>query len=50
MLTDFPGKYRLERWLASRKQIMTAMNMLRERAGKKPLDSVESVNVNITPS
>jgi len=50
MLTDFPGKYRLERWLASRKQIMTAMNMLRERAGKKPLDSVESVNLNITPS
>ncbi len=50
MLTDFPGKYRLERWLASRKKIMTAMNMLRERAGKNPLDSVESVNVNITPS
>ena len=50
MLTDFPGKYRLVRWLASRKQIMTAMNMLRERAGKKPLDSVESVNLNITPS
>jgi len=41
MLTDFPGKYRLVRWLASRKQIMTAMNMLRERAGKKPLDLVE---------
>ncbi len=50
MLTDFPGKYRLERWLASRKQIMTAMNMLRERAGKKPLDSVESFTANIAPS
>ncbi len=50
MLTDFPGKYRLERWFASRKQIMTAMNMLRERAGKKPLDFVKPATVNIAPS
>ena len=42
MLTDFPGKYRLECWLASRKQIMTAMNLLRKQAGKEPLELGES--------
>jgi|LGVF01.1.fsa_nt_gb hypothetical protein len=50
MLTDFPGKYRLERWLASRKQIMTAMNMLRERSGKKPLYLEEPSIANSAPS
>jgi hypothetical protein len=50
MLIDFPGKYRLERWLVSRRQIMTAMNMLRDRAGKKPLDLEESGTANNAPS
>ena len=50
MLTDFPGKYRLARWLASRKKIMTVMNMLRERAGKKPLYLEESGIANSAPS
>jgi len=37
MLIDFPMKYRLERWLAGRKNVLNAMNWLRQRAHKKPL-------------
>ena len=36
-LLDFPGKYRLERWLVSRRAIGGLLNWLRSRAGRAPL-------------
>lgn len=36
-LIDFPGKYRFERWLVSRRPILRPMNWLRRRAGRRPL-------------
>ena len=33
-LINFPGKYRLERYLVSRQFILSALNWVRERAGK----------------
>jgi len=33
MLINFPGKYRLERWLMSRKPILKSANWLRKKAG-----------------
>ena len=36
-LTDFPGKYRLERWLVTRRPILRSINWLRERRGHPPL-------------
>ncbi len=37
-LLNLPGKYRLERWLVSRPQVRAAISMMRERAGRPPLD------------
>jgi len=37
MLTDFPAKRRLERWLLSGPGVLTAINRLRHRFGKSPL-------------
>ena len=37
MLIDFPGKYRFERWLVSRRPILRAINWLRRRSGHTPL-------------
>jgi len=37
LLLDFPGKYRLERWLVSRPRIHRAINWLRRRRGRPPL-------------
>ena len=37
MLIDFPGKHRFERWLISRRMVLTGVNRLRARAGKPPL-------------
>jgi hypothetical protein len=37
MLLEFPGKYRLERWLATRRQVWSSMNWLRRRAGREQL-------------
>ncbi len=37
MLTDFPGKYRLERWLISRPALYRAINWIRRRAHRPPL-------------
>jgi hypothetical protein len=37
MLIDFPGKYRLERWLATRRPVWRSINWLRKRAGRAPL-------------
>jgi len=34
---DFPGKYRLERWLATRRPVFRSINRLRRRAGREPL-------------
>ena len=37
MLVDFPGKYRLERWLVSRRPTLRSINWLRRRANREPL-------------
>lgn len=37
MLLNFPGKYRLERWLVRRHLILQSMNWLRRRAHRTPL-------------
>jgi hypothetical protein len=36
ILLDFPGKFRLERWLATRPAVWRSLNWLRKRAGHKP--------------
>ncbi len=41
MVVDFPGKYRLERWLVSRVSVINGMNLLRKRFGKEPLDFLD---------
>ena len=42
MLVDFPGKFRLERWLATRPPVWRAINWLRSRAGREPLERPEN--------
>lgn len=37
LLVDFPGKYRLERWLVTRPTVWRAINWLRGRARCEPL-------------
>jgi hypothetical protein len=37
MLVDFPGKHAAERWLLTRRGVLTAINALRGRVGKPPL-------------
>jgi len=37
MLMDFPGKYRLERFLVSRGPVLRGINWLRQRSGVAPL-------------
>jgi len=37
ILCDFPGKFRLERWIACRHGVMRAINWLRQRAGHGPM-------------
>ena len=36
-LLNFPGKYRLERWIVSHSPILRSINWLRQRAGVTPL-------------
>ena len=36
-LTDFPKKYRMQRWLVSRKPVLRSANWLRRKGGRKPL-------------
>ena len=36
-LLDFPGKFRLERWLVTREPVFRAINWLRQRRGYPPL-------------
>jgi hypothetical protein len=42
MLLDFPGKFRLERWLISRPGILKAINWLRNKKGRVPLQVPET--------
>lgn len=37
MLVDFPGKYRTERWLMSRRWVRQPVNWLRRKRGHEPL-------------
>jgi hypothetical protein len=41
MLVDFPGKYRLERWLATRPPVWRSINWLRKRAHRESLERPE---------
>jgi len=36
-LLDFPGKYRLQRWIVRRKGVLESVNWMRRRAGRPPL-------------
>lgn len=38
MLLNFPGKYRLERWVVSRAPILNALNWVRKKKQRPPLD------------
>jgi hypothetical protein len=38
LLMNFPGKYRLERWLVGRRGVLTALNWLRRRGGHPPFE------------
>jgi hypothetical protein len=38
MLMNFPGKYRLERWLVSRPGVLKGLNWLRVKRGSPPFD------------
>jgi hypothetical protein len=37
LLVDFPGKYRLEKWLVRRRWVLRPINWMRRRAGRDPL-------------
>lgn len=37
MFINFPGKYRLERWVVMRDPVLNTINKLRHRAGRAPL-------------
>ena len=37
ILINFPGKYRLERWVVMRQPVLNAINRLRRQAGRMPL-------------
>ncbi len=37
ILIDFPGKFRLERWLVTRQSVWRSINWLRKRAGRAAL-------------
>lgn len=38
MCIDFPGKYRFEKWLVTRRAVLGAVNRLRARAGQPPFE------------
>lgn len=38
LLLNFPGKYRLERWLVLRPGVLRALNWLRRRHGERPFE------------
>ena len=37
LLVDFPGKYRAERWVISRRRVLKAINWFRQKRGREPL-------------
>ena len=37
MLINFPGKYRLEKWLISRRRVLRLINWIRRRKGMPPM-------------
>ncbi len=39
MVLDYPGKFRFERWLVRRPHVLAALNWLRTRHGRAPLDA-----------
>ena len=39
LLLEFPGKFRAERWLATRRKVWRSLNWLRGKAGKPELKS-----------
>ena len=39
LLMNFPGKYRLERWLVMRPGMLRVLNWLRRRQGQAPFDA-----------
>ncbi len=39
LVMNFPGKYRLERWLVSRPGVLRALNWLRGRRGQPPFEA-----------
>jgi hypothetical protein len=41
MLLDFPGKFRLERWIVQRSSVLRSINWLRQRAAREPLQKPE---------
>jgi hypothetical protein len=43
VLIDFPGKRRLERWLATRPPVWRSLNWLRQKAGRQPLTRPDHV-------
>ena len=38
ILINFPGKYRLERWIITRESVLRAINAIRKRSGRAPLE------------
>ena len=44
MLLNFPGKYRLERWAVSRGPILNALNWVRKKKQRPPLDMPNTVD------
>jgi hypothetical protein len=38
ILINFPGKYRLERWIMTRGPVLRAINAIRKRSGHAPLE------------
>ena len=38
MLSDVPGKRRLELWLVKRPPVLRALNWMREKGGKEPFE------------
>lgn len=42
MLMNFPGKYRLEKWLITRGNVSRTINWFRRRAGRTPLEFPDS--------
>lgn len=43
IIMNYPGKYRLERWIIGKPAIFKAVNAIRARQGKEPLLPPESV-------